>query len=210
MKTILTAAAVCLMAAMAFAETNTNTVVVAKLGNLRPGGKTPVVKASEFQEAEKIDLTDITKMPIGLILADTGQFDFSSAKSGIGELREPGAWSMGGKSEALRVSTVMVDGKTRAIVGATATCHFRSIQEGLFAITNDIYGAVRARPNARYLPPEIDKVKGTGKVLHFWPTADGRQWIELTTQFVMTKQGTMSINSLIHIQGDKLNTTLVH
>ena len=96
------------------------------------------------------------------------------------------------------------------IVGATATCHFRSIQEGLFAITNDIYGAVRARPNARYLPPEIDKVKGTGKVLHFWPTADGQQWIELTTQFVMTKQGTMSINSLIHIQGDKLNTTLVH
>ena len=42
------------------------------------------------------------------------------------------------------------------------------------------------------------------------PAGDGRQWIELTTQFVMTKQGTMSINSLIHIQGDELNTTLVH
>ena len=169
----------------------------------------PVVKASEFQEAEKIDLTDITKMPIGLILADTGHFDFSSAKSEIGELRVPGAWSMGGKSEALRVSTVLVDGKTRAIVGATATCHFRSTPEGLYAITNDILKAVCARRNARYQKPQINFASGTGKVEHFWPTTDGRQWIELTTQFVMTRQGTMSINSLLHIQGDELNTTLV-
>ena len=45
------------------------------------------------------------------------------------------------------------------------------------------------------------------EVEHFWPTADGRQWIELTPQFVLTKQGTMSIHSLLHIQGDDLNTT---
>lgn len=96
MKTILTTAAVCLMAAMAFAETNTNTVVVAKIGNLRPGGKMPVVKASEFKDAEKIDLTNITKVPIGLILADTGHFDFSSVKTEIGELTMPVPCCCGG------------------------------------------------------------------------------------------------------------------
>ena len=169
----------------------------------------PVVKASEFQEAEKIDLTDITKTPIGLILADTGHFDFSSAKSEIGELTVPGAWSMGGKSEALRVSTLMVNSKTRVIVGATATCHFRSMQEGLYAITNDIYKAVRAKKFAKYQKPQFNKQKGTGHVEHFWPVNGGQQWIELTTQFVLTRQGTMSIHSLLHVMGDQLNAPTV-
>ena len=66
-----------------------------------------------------------------------------------------------------------------------------------------------AKKSARYKKAEIDLKKGTGHVEHFWPTADGRQWIELTTQFVLTKQGTMSIHSFLHIQGDDLNTNPV-
>ena len=66
-----------------------------------------------------------------------------------------------------------------------------------------------AKKSARYKKAEIDLKKGTDHVEHSWPTADGQQWIELKTQFVLTKQGTMSIHSLLHIQGDDLNTTLV-
>ena len=62
-------AAVCIMAWAAFAaandvakNTDTNTVpVVLNVGNLRPGGKTTVFKASDFKEMEKIDLSDITR-----------------------------------------------------------------------------------------------------------------------------------------------------
>ena len=116
------------------------------------------------------------------------------------------ALSAGGKSEALRVTSLMVDPKTKIIRGAESTSLYFNLAEGIHAITNDIWKAVRAKKFARYNKPEIDMQKGTGHVEHFCPVNGGQQWIELKTQFVMSKNGMMSINSLLHVMGDQINT----
>ena len=100
----------------------------------------------------------------------------------------------------------MVDVKTKVIRGAMSTSLYFSLPEGIHAITNDIYKAVCTKKFARIQKPQIDMQKGTGHVEHFWPVNGGQQWIELKTQFVMANNGMMSINSLLHVMGDQINT----
>ena len=214
MKKVLMMAAVCIMAWAAFADKNdaakdadTNAVpIILNVGSLRPGGNTPVFKVSDFNEMEKIDFTDITNIKLGTTLADMGEYDFSKATSELCDLDIPRGWSDGGKSEALRVTSLLVDRKTREIKGAISDAYFQSIGEGVFAITNDVFGAVRAKKDARYLKPEIDMKHGKGRCVYFWPSADGKVVFELLTQFVMSKQGQMSVNTLLHVYGDQINT----
>ena len=90
-KTMMTT--VCLMAAMAFADadedTNKTETIVLNVGSLKPGGKTPVFKAGDFQTAEKINFADITSIEIGNTILDNGDFDFSKATSGVVSLHIP-------------------------------------------------------------------------------------------------------------------------
>ena len=69
-----------------------------------------------------------------------------------------------------------------------------------------MFGAVRAKKDARYLKPEIDMKHGKGRCVYYWPSADGKTVFELMTQFVMSRQGQMSVNTLLHVYGDKINT----
>ena len=126
-----------------------------------------------------------------------------------GGKRFAGGGCAGGKSEALRVTTLLVDVKTKVIRGAMSDSIYFSLPEGIHAITNDILKAVCAKKFSRVRKPEIDARKGTGHVEHFWPVNGGQQWIELKTQFVMAMNGMMSINSLLHVMGDDLSTTLI-
>ena len=149
MKTILTTAAACLMAAMTFAGTNAGTnkseTIVLNVGKLKPGGKTPVFKAGDFQTAEKMNLADITSVEIGNTFVDNGDFDLSKANPGMVALQIPWAWSAGGKSQALRVTSLMVDSRTKVILGAVSDSMYFSLPEGIHAITNDILKAVCAK-----------------------------------------------------------------
>ena len=188
------AAAVCLMAAMVFAAAD----------GVCP---TKVLKASDFKEMEKIDLTDITKMPIGLNLEDMGRYKLSGATSETCELYVPAALSAGGK-QALRVTSLLVNSKTRVIEGAMSRCNFRNYEEGHFAITNDIFTVVCGKKDARYLPLHVDTKRRTGRIVFFWPLADKRI-MELETQFIIIKGGVMMMNSLLHIQGDGLSVAPV-
>ncbi len=104
------------------------------------------------------------------------------------------------------VTSLLVDRKTREIKGAISDAYFQSIGEGVFAMTNDVFGAVRAKKDARYLKPVIDMKHGKGRCVYFWPSADGKVVFELLTQFVMSKQGQMSVNTLLHVYGDQINT----
>lgn len=202
-------AAVCLLACVAFAdkndvskETDTNTVTVAiKVGNLNPHGNTPVIKASEFKEMEKIDLTDITKMPIGLNLEDMGRYDFSSATTETCELYVPASLSAGG-NPMLHVATLYVDRNTRTILGAVATNLYPSVKAGAYALTNRMVFAVAQKKNPCYVPLQIGK-DGIGRYIYEWDDAGGRR-IEMVNNCIVNKARQMFILTFVHIKGDDL------
>ena len=208
------AAAVCLLAVMTVVgvsivakNTRTNTVTMAlKVGNLRPGGNTPVFNASESKEMEKIDLSDITKTPIGLNLEDMGRFDFSSATSDTCALPISAALSAGG-NPMLHVATLYVDRNTRAILGAVATNLYPTVEAGAYALTNRMVFAVAQKKNPCYVPLQIGK-DGVGRYIYEWDDAEGRR-IEMVNNCIVNKARQMYILTFIHAKGDDLTITPV-
>ena len=202
-------AAVCIMAWAAFAaandvamNTDTNTVpVVLNVGGLRPGGKTTAFKESDFQEMEKIDLSDITKTPIGLNLEDLGRYDFSKAATDICELQVPAALSAGG-NPMLHVATLYVDRNTRTILGAVATNLYPSVKAGAYALTNRMVFAVAQKRNPAFVPLNVGK-DGIGRYNYEWDDAEGRR-IEMVNSCIVNKAREMFILTFLHTKGDDL------
>ncbi len=204
------AAAICLLACVVFADKNdvskeadTNAVpIVLNVGSLRPGGKTPVFKASEFKEMEKIDLSDITKTPIGLNLEDMGQFDFSKFPSDFCTLNIPPAWSAGG-NPMLRVASLFVDRKTRVILGAVATNVYPSVEAGAYALTNRMVFAVAQKKNPKFVALNVGK-DGVGRYNYEWDDAEGRR-IEMANNCIVNETRQMFILTFVHIKGDGMS-----
>ena len=190
---------------MAFAEasadTNKTETIVLNAGSFRPGGKMPVVKASDFKEVQKIDLTNITKTPIGLNLEDMGRYDLSGATSDICELKIPPSLSAGG-NPMLHVATLYVDRNTRAILGAVATNLYPSVEAGAYALTNRMVFAVAQKKNPCYVPLQIGK-DGVGRYIYEWDDAEGRR-IEMVNSCIVNKARQMFILTFLHTKGDAL------
>ena len=214
MKKMMMTTAACLMAVVAFANKNdtakdadTDVVpIVLNIGSLRPGGNTPVFKASDFKDLEKIDFTDITNIKLGTTLADMGEFDFSKADSDFCSLKIPREWSDGGKSEALRVTSLLVDRNTRVIKGAISDAYFVSANAGLYAVTNDIWKAVCKKRFSKFVKMPKDANTAKRQIINYWPSDDGKKYILLEIQYIVTMYGEMSVNTLLHFDGDQINT----
>ena len=200
-------AAVCIMAWVAFADKNdaakdadTNAVpIILNVGSLRPGDKMPVFKVGDFSELEKIDLSDITKTPIGLNLDDMGRYDFSKFHSDICELHIPAAWSAGG-NPMLHVASLLVDRKTRVILGAVATNLYPSVEAGAYAITNRMVFAVAQKKNPTFVSHNVGK-DGVGRYNYEWDDAAGRR-IEMANSCIVNKTRQMFVLTFLHVKGD--------
>ena len=208
MKKMMITTVASLMAWVAFADksdatkdADTNAVpIVLNIGSLRPGGNTPVFKASDFKDLEKIDFTDITNIKLGTTLADMGEFDMSKADSDFCSLKIPCTWSDGGKSEALRVTFLLVDRKTREIKGAVTTNVYPSVEAGVYAITNSMVFTVAQKKNPTFVSQKVGK-DGVGRYNYEWDDAEGRR-IEMANSCIVNKTRQMFILTLLHVKGD--------
>ena len=98
---------------------------------------------------EKINLADITAIPIGDTITADGGFELPTNSTRMVQCNVPPEWSEGGTCGALRVSGVFVERGTRSILGAMGSHVYPSVSEGASAITNQLNAAVAATSNGK-------------------------------------------------------------
>ena len=154
---------------------------------------------------EKIDLADITSVPVGMKLMDGG--GFSLPTNGMALCNVPHEWSAGGSYGALRVSGVLVECGTRQIAGAMGSHVYPTVAEGAFAITNGVHEAVlsASRRKGMFFPLQWES-DGSGTIRYEW-NANGKT-LELFVKCYVNERRQMAVCTLLHVKGDGLRAGL--
>lgn len=155
---------------------------------------------------EKIDAKNLLSLPIGsMIDLPPGVRMPSAKKQRMTSFPVPEEWSKGAKCGALRITSVFIDCDTWLIRGGMSSFVYPTIQEGAFAITNQIYNAV-LKIAGDDLREESWKIgnDGTRTSTLWWKSVSGKVF-ELVVQCVVNGQtGQMAVACCLHTKGDGL------
>ena len=166
-------------------------------------GETPSVT---LRYAEKIDLSDVTRTPIGYILQDGSGLETATNQSYV-VCNFPREWSNGGSCGALRASGVFVNPRTSEILGAMGSYVYPTIKEGAFVMTNDVHQAVIAASKgvATIVPLRIGK-DDSGTITYNWKK--GERDIEFVIRCFTNAARQMAVGYYIHTKGDDIHCEL--
>ena len=155
----------------------------------------------------KIDLSDLTRTPIGDFYWERDEFDVPMEGSELVECQVPPEWTKGGECAALRTSGLLLERKTLKIVGALGSCAYPTIAEGAKAVTNEIRAAVMKTTGgrAKVVPLKLEK-DGSGTVRHEW-VANGAT-VELLVKCYANARRQMAVCCLLHVKGDSIAARL--
>ena len=180
------AAAVCAMAVCAFASF---------------GGE--AIRLSEVPPQNEIDAADITAVPIGMAVTNP-DVRIPDGGGDVVQMNLPPDLSAGGKCGALRVSGLLLERRTKKILGAMGSCVYPSVQEGVAAITNGIQKAVlSASRNTALVVPLVMEKDRSGTVRYWWKR-DGRE-LELLVKCYANERRQMAVCTLLHVKGDGID-----
>ena len=124
---------------------------------------------------------------------------------GLSSVKVPREWSDGAKCDALRVSDVIVEGKSNSIRGGLGSNVYPTIAEGAFAITNQIVSAVAeiSRGKAMVIPLRFEEKKRYCEIVFTWtPRPGNAEELELVVRGYVSGKRQMAVCCFLHAKGD--------
>ncbi len=158
------------------------------------------IRLSEVPPKNDIDLADITAVPVGMAVTNP-DVRIPDGGGDVVQMNVPRDLSAGGKCGALRVSGLLLERRTKRILGAMGSHVYPSVREGAFAITNGIHAAVVvASKNKAMYTPLRKGGDGSGTLSYEWDS--GGRKIELLVKCYVNDRRQMAVCTLLHVKGD--------
>ena len=158
------------------------------------------VRLSEAPPQNDLDAADITSVPVGMAVTNP-DVRIPDGGGDVVQMNLPPDLSAGGKCGALRVSGLLLERRTKRILGAMGSCVYPSVQEGAAAITNGIQPAVvAASGNTALIVPLVMEKDKSGTVRYWWKRG-GRE-LELLVKCYVNERRQMAVCTLLHEKGD--------
>ena len=158
------------------------------------------IRLSEVTPQNDLNFADITAVPIGMAVTNP-DVRIPDGGGDVVQMNVPRDLSAGGKCGALRVSGLLLERRTKKILGAMGSCVHPSVQEGVAAITNGIQKAViSASGNTALVVPLVMEKDRSGTVRYWWKR-DGRE-LELLVKCYANERRQMAVCTLLHVKGD--------
>ena len=117
----------------------------------------------------------------------------------------PREWSDSAKCDALRVSDVIVDGKSNSIRGGLGSNVYPTVAEGAFAMTNQIVSAVSEVSSGKALvvPLRFEERNRFCEMVFTWkPSPDCAEDRELVVRGYVNGKRQMAVCCCLHTKGD--------
>lgn len=158
----------------------------------------------------RIDMRNLLKMPVGDTLLGMDQW-YVAWYGGLTSVKVPREWSDGAKCDALRVSDVIIDSKSKLIRGGLGSNVYPSIAEGAFAMTNQIISAVSEISGGKALvvPLRFEDRKRYCEMVFTWMPRPGKaEELELVVRGYANARRQMAVCCLLHAKGDGIKAGL--
>ena len=156
---------------------------------------------------EEIDMKNMLKMPIGKMFSVDLHMADASKLGKTSQIEIPRQYSEGAKCDALRVSHVLIDSKSKVILGAMGSNVYPTTKDGNFALTNQIHAAVAEISGGKALvyPHQFSKDRKLCWVRYVWkPDPDKKEERELYVKCFCTPKRQLCMATLLHTIGDGL------
>ena len=150
----------------------------------------------------RIDMRNLLKMPVGGTLQGGEVLPWNY---GLSSVKVPREWSDGAKCDALRVSDVIVDGKSNSIRGGLGSNVYPTVAEGAFAMTNQIVAAVSEVSSGKALvvPLRFEERNRFCEMVFTWkPSPDCAEDRELVVRGYVNGKRQMAVCCCLHTKGD--------
>ena len=184
-------------------------VVAAVAGIVMADADVPVVKMSDMME--EIDMRNMLKMPVGKIFSVALHVADDSKLGKTSQIEIPRRYSEGAKCDALRVSHVLIDTKTKIILGAMGSNVYPTTADGNFALTNQIHAAVAEISGGKAVvyPHQFSKDRKLCWVRYVWkPDPDKEEERELYVKCFCTPKRQLCMGTLLHTVGDGIHARI--
>lgn len=159
---------------------------------------------------QKIDMESLLDVPVGSTLLAPG-FKRISQEEDIIQVGVPLEWSEGAKCRALRVSHLLVDNLRLVILGGLGSNVYPTIEEGAFAMTNEVISAVwkASGGKAMVFPLRFEKEKGYCEMIFTWrPDPKKNVERELVVRGFVNAKRQMAVCTCFHTKGDTIKAEL--
>lgn len=159
---------------------------------------------------QKIDMESLLDVPVGSTLLAPG-FKRTSQEEDILQVGVPLEWSEGAKCRALRVSHLLVDNLRLVILGGLGSNVYPTIEEGAFAMTNEVISAVwkASDGKAMVVPLRFEKEKGSCEMIFTWrPDPKKNVERELVVRGFVNAKKQMAVCTCFHTKGDTIKAEL--
>ena len=159
---------------------------------------------------QKIDMESLLDVPVGSTLLAPG-FKRTSQEEDILQVGVPLEWSEGAKCRALRVSHLLVDNLRLVILGGLGSNVYPTIEEGAFAMTNEVISAVwkASDGKAMVVPLRFEKEKGYCEMIFTWkPNPKKNVERELVVRGFVNASRQMAVCTCFHTKGDTIKAEL--
>ena len=182
-------------------------VMVAVLATISFAQTEAVVKMSNLK---KIDMESLLDVPVGSTLLAPG-LKRTSQEEDIIQVGVPLEWSEGAKCRALRVSHLLVDNRRLVILGGLGSNVYPTIEEGAFAMTNEVISAVWKASDGKAMAVPLRYVKGKGcwEMIFTWrPDPKKNVERELIVRGFVNAKRQMAVCTCFHTKGDTIKAEL--
>ena len=162
----------------------------------------PVRRLSDM--VVRIDMRNLLKIPVGDTLLGAERW-YAPCDGGLSSVKVPREWSDGAKCDALRVSDVIVDGKSNSIRGGLGSNVYPTVAEGAFAMTNQILSAVSEVSSGKALvvPLRFEEKNRYCEMVFTWkPSPDCAEDRELVVRGYVNGKRQMAVCCCLHTKGD--------
>ena len=165
---------------------------------------------------EKIDLSNLAALPVGLELGRFDGYDIPGS-GGMVTCKVPPELAKGGRCAALRVSDVFVECGSRRILGGMGSNVYPTVDAGIYAMTNQIVAAVMkvSSGKATVTRLQMNRQGGYGEVKFWWKGEDAAKETELVVRGyvnaatggppVLPARRQMAVCTFLHTKGDGIN-----
>ena len=181
-------------------------LAVARIAAANVDADVPVVKMSDL--TEEIDMRNMLKMPVGKIFSVDLHVADESSLAKTSQIEIPRRCSEGAACDALRVSHVIIDSRTKTILGAMGSNVYPTTADGNFALTNQIHAAVAEISGGKAIvyPHQFSKDRKLCWVRYVWkPDPDKKEERELYVKCFCTPKRQLCMGTLLHTVGDGIH-----
>ena len=149
-------------------------------------------------------MRNLLKIPVGDTLLGAERW-YAPCDGGLSCVKVPREWSDGAKCDALRVSDVIVDGKSNSIRGGLGSNVYPTVAEGAFAMTNQIVSDVSQISSGKALvvPLRFEERNRYCEMVFTWkPSPDCAEDRELVVRGCVSGKRQMAVCCCLHTKGD--------